>query len=117
MPAIGAERKAQLGCRGLLFWRRIKISEVENAIHSLVALTRKQCLGGICEQSLQRLWRCGAWPGTRQQPRVQECVPSEQISLSIMTKRVLDRAFKIGACQQRHASQAPRPGRLGRPYT
>ena len=66
MPAIGAERKAQPVCRSLLFWRRIEISQVENAIDPLVTLTRKQCLGGLRQQCPQRLRGCRAWPGMRQ---------------------------------------------------
>ena len=79
---------------------------LENAIHSLVALTGEQRLGGFRQQGPQRLRGCRVWPRTRQQPRLQQRVSGQQISLSVVAKRVLDRAFAIGACQQRRSSQA-----------
>jgi len=41
---------------------------------------------------------------------VQQRVSGKQIGLCEMAKRVLDRAFEIGACQQPYASQAERRG-------
>ena len=110
MSAIGAERKAQPVCHSLLFWGRMEIGQIKIPVQPLVALTREQRLSGLRHQGSERLWTCGARLRACQESRAQQRVLSEQIGLSVMTKRVLDRAFEIGACQQRCDSRAARRG-------
>ena len=110
MSAIRAERKTQPVCHSLLFWRGMEIGQIKIPVQPLVALTREQRLSGLRHQGSERLWTCGARLRACQESRAQQRILSEQIGLSIMTKRVLDRAFEIGACQQRYDSRAARRG-------
>ena len=110
MSAIRAERKAQPVCHSLLFWRRMEIGKIKNLVQSLVALTREQRLSRLRQQGSERLWSCGTPLRACQESRAQQRILSEEIGLSILTKRVLDRAFEIGACQQRYDSRAARQG-------